>query len=180
MEEQLSEVLDNLLGLLLLEGSYEIEEEDEAINVLIETPDAARLIGARGESLQSLQLIVNQIVSLKQKKPALSTSTSLSTEGFKRVIVDVAGWRKQKEEELTQRSQEWVKEVLESKKDLELEPMPSWQRRIVHMVVSETEGVESESMEEGRDRHIVIKLKTPNSKRKTEKNKNEDVEASET
>ncbi|MDP3974101.1 MAG: R3H domain-containing nucleic acid-binding protein [Candidatus Daviesbacteria bacterium] len=169
MEQQLSDVLDNLLGLLLLEGSYEIEEEDEVINVLVETPDAARLIGARGESLQSLQLVVNQIISQK-----------VGREQFKRVIIDVAGWRKQKEEELTQRSQEWAKEVLESKKDLELEPMPSWQRRIVHMVVSETEGVESESIGEGRDRHIVIKLKTQNSKRKTEKNKNEDVEASET
>ena len=40
---------------------------------------------------------------------------------------------------------------------MELEPMPSWQRRIIHMSVGEVEGVESESAGEGRDRHLVIK-----------------------
>lgn len=152
MEEQLSEILDNLLGLLLLEGSYEIEESDEALNVSIETQDAGRLIGARGESLEGLQLLVNQMIS---KKIGPETKNE-----FKRVIIDVSGWRKQKEEDLSQRAKDWIKQVLESGKMLELEPMPSWQRRVVHMVVSETAGVESESVGEGRDRHIVIKVKS--------------------
>lgn len=152
MEQQLSDILDNLLGLLLLEGSYEIDETDEALNVSIETQDAGRLIGARGESLEGLQLLVNQILSRK--------ADPKKSEEFKRVIIDVSGWRKQKEEDLNIRAKEWVKQVLESGKDLELEPMPSWQRRVVHMVVSETTRVESESVGEGRDRHIVIKVKS--------------------
>lgn len=161
MEEQLSEILDNLLGMLLLEGSYEIEEKDEGFSVSIETKDAGRLIGARGESLDSLQLLVNQMIAKK---------IDPSVEGFKRVILDVEGWRKQKEEELVVNTQSWAKQVLESKKEMELEPMSPWQRRIVHMVVSEMEGVESESAGEGRDRHVVIKLKTENSKVKSEEN----------
>lgn len=154
MEEQLSEVLDNILGLLLLEGSYEIEETEDGFLVLIETKDAGRLIGARGESLEALQLLINQIMSLKQK------------ENYKRVILDVSGWRKQKEEELKNRASEWAKQVQESGKELELEPMPSWQRRIIHTIVGEVEGLSTESIGEGRDRHIVIKLKTPDSKTK--------------
>lgn len=149
MEEQLSEILDNLLGMLLLEGSYEIEEKDESFSVSIETKDAGRLIGARGESLDSLQLLVNQMIA--KKMDPLSG-------GFKRVILDVEGWRKQKEEELVVSTQSWAKQVLESKKEVELEPMSPWQRRIVHMTISETEGLSSESVGEGRDRHIVIKL----------------------
>ncbi len=147
MEQQLSDILDNLLGLLLLEGSYEIEEDENGINVLIETKDAGRLIGSGGQSLDGLQLIVNQMMS--RKKP----------DEYKRVILDVGGWRKQKEEELTASAKSWVKQVLETGKVVELEPMSPWQRRIVHMVVSETEGVESESAGEGRDRHVVIKIK---------------------
>jgi len=58
MEDQLSEVLDNILGLLLLEGSYEIEEGKEGFTVSIDTTDAGRLIGARGESLDGLQLLI--------------------------------------------------------------------------------------------------------------------------
>lgn len=146
MEEQLSEVLDNVLGLLLLEGSYEIEESEEGFIVSIDTKDAGRLIGARGESLEGLQLIVNQIMSRK-----------VGEEGFKRVILDVGGWRKQKEEELKSRAADLGKQVLESGKQLELEPMSPWQRRVVHMVLQDMGGLSSESMGEGRDRHIVIK-----------------------
>lgn len=152
MEETLSEVLDNLLGLLLLEGSYEIEEVDESVNVLIETKDAGRLIGFRGESLESLQLIVNQIMSRKTKE-----------EGFKRVILDVEGWRKQKEADLKVQASGWAKQVLETGKEMELEPMSAWQRRVVHMAVEEAGKLSTESVGEGRDRHIVIKPKSEES-----------------
>ncbi len=147
MEENLSEILDNILGLLLLEGSYEIEEVEDNFTVSIETKDAGRLIGARGESLDGLQLLINQIMSKK------------TGEGeFKRVILDVEGWRKQKMEELSQIANEWGKQVLETGKEMEIEPQSSWQRRVVHTIISEMGGLTSESVGEGRDRHIVIKV----------------------
>lgn len=146
MEEQLGEVLDNLLGMLLLEGSYEIEEVDDNFNVLVETKDAGRLIGARGESLDALQLLVNQMISRK-----------VGEEGYKRVVIDVEGWRKQKEGDLQKDAENWGKQVLESGQPLELEPMSPWQRRIIHMTIQEMKGLVSESAGEGRDRHIVIK-----------------------
>lgn len=180
MEEQLSDVLDNVLGLLLLEGSYEIEESDELVNVLIETKDAGRLIGFRGESLESLQLIVNQIMSRK-----LKGTEPDGKEEYKRVILDVEGWRKQKEEDLKTRASEWAKQVLETGKEMELEPMSPWQRRIVHMAVEKIGSLTTESVGEGRDRHIVIKLKSQISRPeddqplaenlKSEETKSEDV-----
>ncbi len=145
MEEKLSDILDNILGLLLLEGSYDISEEEEGFKVSIETEDAGRLIGFKGESLSSLQLLVNQMMSRHQG------------DDFKRVIIDVSGWRQKKEEELSGKAKRWAEQVKESGEAMELEPMPSWQRRIIHMVMQEIEGVESESVGEGRDRHLVIK-----------------------
>lgn len=156
MENQLSEILDNLLGMLLLEGSYEIEEADDSFIVSIETKDAGRLIGARGESLDALQLLVNQMAARK-----------IGEESFKRVVIDVENWKKQKEDELTSMAKSRAEEVLTGKKEIELEPLPAWQRRIVHMTVSEIKGVESESIGEGRDRHIVIKVKSQKSKVKS-------------
>ncbi len=144
MEDKLSDILDNILGLLLLEGSYDITEGDEGFNVMIETPDAGRLIGFKGENLTSLQLLINQMMSR-------------NGEEFKRVILDVSGWRKNKESELAEKATEWAGQVKESGEQMELEPMPSWQRRIIHMSVEGLDGVESESIGEGRDRHLVIR-----------------------
>ena len=86
------------------------------------------------------------------------------------VIVGLLMWFYQvsKEEELKKSAQSWGEKVLEESKELELEPQSPWQRRVVHMVISEMKGLSSESIGEGRDRHIVIKLKTQNSKVKTE------------
>mgnify|MGYP001594413764 CR=1 FL=1 len=167
MENQLSEILDNILGLLLLEGSYEVEETEEGFSVSIETKDAGRLIGARGESLDALQQLINQIMSQRSK------GTLPSKEGkdqFKRVVLDVASWRKQKEEELIKNAQDFGKQVLESGQSMELAPSPAWQRRIIHMTVSQMPGLSSESAGEGRDRHIVIKVKSENEKVKSEEN----------
>lgn len=158
MEQQVSDILDNLLGMLLLEGSYEIEETDENFSVSIETKDAGRLIGARGESLDALQMLVNQMAAKKvgEEGPARNASLAIAG-GFKRVVIDVEGWRKQKEDELKTSAESWGKQVLESGQSMDLEPMAPWQRRIIHMVISEMEGLASESIGEGRDRHIVIK-----------------------
>ncbi len=145
MQEQLSDILDNVLGLLLLEGSYDIQEEEDGFKVMIETEAAGKLIGFKGEHLSALQLLVNLMLSRK-------------TEEFKRVIIDVSGWRENKEGELKQRALQWADEVKQSGSELELEPMPSWQRRAVHMAIQDIDGVTSESAGEGRDRHLVIKL----------------------
>lgn len=151
----MSEILENILGLLALEGSFEVVEEVDEVSVGIDTTDPGRLIGYRGETVDSLQLLVNQILNRQSK------------DDYKRVVIDVGGWRKNKAGDLEQKTRRWAEEVLESKQPLELDPMPPWQRRIVHVVISEIEGVESESVGEGKDRHLVIKLKTENSKVKT-------------
>lgn len=143
MEAKVSEILENILSLLALEGSFDIEEKEDGVFVSIDTQDAGRLIGNQGETLQALQLIVNLIASRQ-------------IEDSKRVIVDVSGWRKNKEEDIAERAKTWVDEVKETKKPMELDPMPSWQRRVVHMVVQESDGVTSESVGEGLDRHLVI------------------------
>lgn len=148
MEAQVSEILENILGLIGLEGSFEVIEEPEAIQVLIETDEAGTLIGYRGETLDALQLLVNQILARKlSKTPEIE---------FKRVLIDVAGWRKNKGLELEEKAKKWAEEVLETGKSIDLEPMPAWQRRIIHMVIGNFPGIASESQGEGRDRHLVI------------------------
>lgn len=145
MEEKTSEILENILSLLGLEGSFEVEEKEEAVYVSIDTDEPGRLIGRQGETLTALQLILN-----------LALSRQVGMESSKRVIVDVSEWRRSKEEELAHRARNWAQKVLETKESMELLPMPAWQRRIVHMTIEQTPGVRSESMGEGVERHLVI------------------------
>lgn len=159
MEQKVSEVLENILGFLALSGSFDVEEKQDFIHVSIDTEEAGKLIGAQGETLSSLQLIVNLICS-KQ------------VEEYKKVIVDVAAWRQSKEEELAHKARMWANKVVETNEPLELDPMPSWQRRIVHITIQNTAGVESESIGEGPDRHLIIK---PSASKQTEKSQEEDI-----
>ena len=145
MEEKVSEILENLLGLLGLEGSFEIEEKEDGVFISIEAEDPGILIGRNGETLSSLQLLLNLIASRQ-----------MPGDDLKRIVVDVSDWRKSKEEELGSKAKSWAEKVIETKEPMELNPMPAWQRRIVHMVVEETAGVKSESVGEGQDRHLVI------------------------
>jgi len=145
MEEKVSEVLENILGHLGLEGSFEIEEKEDGVFISIDAEDPGILIGRNGETLASLQLILNLIASRQ-----------MGGENQKRVIVDVSSWRKSKEEELAHKAGDWAVKVIETKEPMELLPMPAWQRRIVHMTVEKTAGVKSESIGEGSERRLVI------------------------
>ena len=147
MESKVSEILENILSLLSLEGSFEVTEQEDLVAASIETEDAGRLIGKQGENLSALQLIVNQILS-KQLPPDLE---------FKKVVIDVENWKKDKEEDLKEKVKSWVEQVKINKKELELEPMPAWQRRIVHLEIEKVGGITSESIGEGEERHLVIK-----------------------
>lgn len=146
MEQKVSEVLETILSMLSLEGSFEVEDKNDGVFVSIETTEAGKLIGFQGQTLSALQLIANLIL------------TKQLGEDSKRVIIDISGWRQNKEQELAQKTKGWIQQVLSEGKDLELDPMPAWQRRIVHMNVQETSGLKSESIGEGLDRHLVISL----------------------
>lgn len=151
MEEKVSELLENILGFLGMEGSFEVEEKDDAVFVAIDTEEPGKLIGKNGETLAALQLVMN-----------LAMSRQMGDQESKRVVVDVSDWRKSKEEDLAHKARGWAEEVKESKQEMELLPMPAWQRRIVHMTIEQTPGVVSESVGEGVDRHLVIKVDESN------------------
>ncbi len=148
LESKVSEILENILGLLNLEGSFEVEEKPEFVSVMVETDDAGRLIGKNGDTLSALQLLVNQILS----KQIQRTETE-----FKRVIIDISNWRKNKEDDLAQKAKNMAEQVIAENKPMELEPMPAWQRRVIHLAIEGIKGVTSESQGEGVDRHLVIK-----------------------
>lgn len=101
------------------------------------------LIGQHGENMRALQYLV---------------STALKNNGheYSRVNVDVAEYKKQRADRLAHTAEDWIKQVKDSGEALELKPMNAADRRVVHQVASDA-GLHTESIGEGRDRHIVLR-----------------------
>mgnify|MGYP001313379796 CR=1 FL=1 len=101
------------------------------------------LIGQRGETMRALQFMV---------------STALRHKGFEsyRVNLDIADYKKQRQERLVHQVNEWIQEVIKDNKSRHLSPMNAADRRVVHKAVGDSGAVSSESEGEGRDRHVVL------------------------
>ena len=123
---------------------YATNSEDEVIELHVPSTHLnSFLIGQRGETMRALQFMVGN--ALRSQNFALS-----------RVNVDIADYKRQRADRLTERANVWIKEVLESGEPMELRPMNSADRRIIHKLADEA-GLTTESVGEGRDRHVVLK-----------------------
>ncbi len=124
---------------------YATSEDGEVIELNIpSTHMNGFLIGQHGDTSRSLQFIVSS--ALKNQDYA-----------FTRVNVDVADYKKQRADRLAETAEEWIKKVKDTGEPYECKPMNAADRRTVHRVASDA-GLTSESVGEGRDRHIVLKL----------------------
>jgi spoIIIJ-associated protein len=124
---------------------YATTEDNEVIELNIPSTHLnGFLIGQRGETMRSMQFLVSS--ALKNQNYALC-----------RVNVDVAEYKKQRADRLAETVEEWVRKVKETGQPFEVKPMNAADRRTVHRVASEA-GLASDSVGEGRDRHIVLKL----------------------
>jgi spoIIIJ-associated protein len=137
--------LEELVSFFGVNVTAEADETDDGIELNIAgTPATPRLIGHRGETLRAIEYLLNQMI--KRIDP-----------DSPRVLVDVAGYKQARRESLTELAQEVANRVKESGEEEELKPMNPAERRIVHMVLRDIEGVDTESRGEARDRRIVVK-----------------------
>ncbi len=123
---------------------YATTEDNEVIELHVPSTHLnGFLIGQHGDTMRALQFTVSN--ALKNQRYA-----------FTRVNVDVADYKKARADRLAQQTEEWVSIVKETNEQLALKPMNAADRRIVHKVASEA-GLQTESVGEGRDRHVVLK-----------------------
>ena len=140
--------LEDLLSFFGLNTDvYATNSEDEVIELQVPSTHLnGFLIGQRGETMHGLQFL---------------TSSALKSNGFAmtRVNVDIAEYKKQRAERLSEKAEQWVQEVKDSNEPKQLQPMNSADRRVVHKLAND-HGLQTESVGEGRERHIVLKPST--------------------
>lgn len=136
--------LEDLLSFFGLNTDVYATSDDEVIQLNVPSTHLnGFLIGQRGDNMRSLQYL---------------TSTALKNNDYShtRVNVDIAEYKKQRADRLRDKAEEWVKQVRDSNESMDLNPMNAADRRVVHKLASEY-GLETESIGEGRERHIVLK-----------------------
>lgn len=116
------------------------------LNVL--TDEARLLIGARAQNLMALEYLLKRFV---EKDP------DLLPDGVRGFFLDVNGYRLHHIEELKTEAKNMAKKVRLYRTELTLQPMPPFERRIIHMTLAEYPDITTESMGEGDARRVVIK-----------------------
>ncbi|QCT40295.1 KH domain-containing protein [Candidatus Saccharibacteria bacterium oral taxon 955] len=121
----------------------EADVEGDVIELYVESSDSnSILIGRNAETLRSLQYLVS--TALRNKDASLT-----------RVNVDIADYKKQREEKIAEKARGWIEEV-RATGNSHIARINAADRRIVHRVASEYSDIRTYSEGEGRDRHIII------------------------
>lgn len=139
------EFLGKILETLELDNIVEMELEDNTLNVNVNGDEnrLGILIGKRGVTLDSIQYILNLIVNKKSSR-------------YIRVNLDSSGYRDKRKKTLENLAGKMANKVLKSGRSIKLEPMNSYERKIIHTALQDFEGVLTHS--EGKDpfRKVVI------------------------
>ena len=139
-----ADYLEEFLDIYDLDGDIDIDvRQGRAYLEVTSSEDSNLRLISDPETVEALQELTRLAVQVK-------------TTSFSRLILDVGGSRQARVAELTRMVNKVIDKVKDSGVAAPMKPMSSYERKIVHDIISEA-GLVSESEGEGRDRHIVIK-----------------------
>ncbi len=137
------EMTKDILGILEIEATVEAGEKEDSVIVDVWGEDVAILIGRAGSTLDALQYLVN-------------VSCRRTGEITKKIIIDVEGYRKRRKAKLEKQVEQLAEKAISQNRTVELDPMNPSERKIVHIALRKIDGVWTESIGEGPERHVVI------------------------
>jgi spoIIIJ-associated protein len=136
--------LERLLDVLDYDGDIDLDVEAGRAVVSIDGgEDLGKLVGDRGAVLEALQELTRLAV-----QQALGNRS--------RLMLDIAGWRRSRRDELTELGTRTAQEVLDNGEPVRLRPMTPFERKVVHDAVAGIQGVVSESEGEEPRRQVVV------------------------
>src|SRR5689334_23751443 len=144
------ELLDTILGFLGFVVEIE-ESKNEAGNQVLQvyTEESRRLIGRDGETLEAIQFLLNRLLQAKDKDAP-------------KVVVDCEMYRSMREDRIVQRVRELAERVRITGRSLQLEPMNSYERRIVHNAFKDDPEIATWSpSDSARLKHITLLKRQP-------------------
>lgn len=140
----LKDSLNEILSLMGIEANYEVRRRENRIEIKIFSDNNAILIGKNGRTMQSLQTIIRFIL----KK---HVSSDLS------VMLDVENYKEKRNRNIEYLAKKIARDVAKTKVETKLDNMNSYERRIVHNILSDNKYVYTVSEGEEPNRHVIIK-----------------------
>lgn len=145
--ELLEELLEEVADGLRLDVDIEVRERDGVLSGRLEGDDVGLFIGRHGQTIDAVQHLAQRIVF-----PEGPSSV--------RVVIDANGYRERRAEALRAEADEAAEQAVRSGKPVELDPLPPFERRIVHEYLRGRGDVETHSEGDEPDRYLVV---TPHS-----------------
>lgn len=139
--------LGNVLDNMGVKAEVSIKEEDNVIRISMAGPDMGILIGYRGETLDSLQYLVSLVVNKGGENQ------------YKRVILDTENYRMKREETLKRLAKRIADKVRATGRQVKLEPMNPYERRVIHSALQNDLNVDTFSEGDEPYRRVVVDLK---------------------
>ena len=146
--EELSEnerFINDLTEKMQLNLSATVEETSKEVKINFVGEDIGVIIGKRGDTLDALQYLVSQIINKNKNRD----------ENVK-IILDCEGYRKRREDTLTNLANRLADKVARENKAHKLEPMSAYERKIVHMALEGRKNITTVSKNEEPHRYITI------------------------
>jgi spoIIIJ-associated protein len=143
------EIIAEVLGFMGVEHSVTIEDSADTtfVNITSSGLDGL-LIGRRGETLASIQHIVNRVFTSR-------------TGRHSKITVDVGGYVRRKHRLLVEKAQRLADRVRQTQKEYDFEPLKASERRIIHLALAEFDDVTTYTIGDGLLRKVVISPRTP-------------------
>ena len=140
----LKDSLNEILSLMGIEANYEVRRRENRIEIKIFSDNNAILIGKNGRTMQSLQTILRFIL-----KNHVSSDLS--------VMLDVENYKEKRNRNIEYLAKKVARDVAKTKVETKLDNMNSYERRIVHNILSDNKYVYTVSEGEEPNRHVIIK-----------------------
>lgn len=140
--------LEEVLRLMNIKARVDAKIKGDELCLCVTGDDAKAVIGHRGEVLDSLQCLVSQVIN----------GDKYNDERV-RVTIDADFYRERRKKILSALAKKVARQALDARHDIALEPMNSYERRIIHSALQDSPDATTFSEGEGKDRHVVISPK---------------------
>ena len=142
------QILEDIIRLMGFEATIiQKGSGDKAIFSIEAGEESSILIGKRGRNLNALQYVVNRICGKQD-------------EGAKPVTIDIEGYRQRRKESLEAMARRLASKVKSSRREMETEPLPASDRRLIHMALKDDKYVQTQSSGDGPYKNVIIKPKS--------------------